>query len=193
VEMDGGYQVKGSTIKSKLAFVADRFGAAARDELTEPLRARGLLPILDGSWYPFDLYVEVLRAIADRFYGGDRARLEEIGAYSAEKALTTTYRAFATGKGFFDFLDRLALLHGQFYNLGEMRVERRDAERACDIVLTGAPTYPQEDVYIASGFYAGAGRYLGFTDVVVEIRREGAGVRFLVRGAGAGGREAPGA
>ncbi len=112
--------------------------------LKERFRDRdGLLPVLDSAMYPFAIYDEVNRAIAEEFYDGDLARLAEVGAYSARKVLTGVYRAFAAGKDFPGFLKRAAVLHERFYSHGEMLVDLDAGGRACQITLRGAPSYSE--------------------------------------------------
>ncbi len=177
--MESDYKVKGSSIRSKFDFVRERYGAAAERELRESFGRRpGLLPVLDSAWYPFSVYDELNRAIADRFYGGDLAKLEEVGAYSAGKVLTTVYKAFASGKDYAGFLQRAAILHERFYNRGRMIVAIGADRRSAEVHLAEAPTYSEADLYVAAGFYAGAGKLLGLEGVEYELRLEDDGAHF---------------
>ena len=100
-----GYQVKGSTINSKFAFVRSEFGATAEESIGEELESSTgeARPFLDSSWYPFATYVALLRLIARHHFGGDLSKLTAIGAGSARLTFAHTYRAFLTGD---DFLSR---------------------------------------------------------------------------------------
>ncbi len=180
--MSDDYRVKGSSIRSKFEFVNERFGEAAVRRLKERFRDRdGLLPVLDSAMYPFAIYDEVNRAIAEEFYDGDLARLAEVGAYSARKVLTGVYRAFAAGKDFPGFLKRAAVLHERFYSHGEMLVDLDAGGRACQITLRGAPTYSEADLYIAGGFYAGAAELLGTESLDWNLAWDSSGARFDLR------------
>lgn len=179
--MASDYRVKGSSIRSKFDFVRERFGEAAERRLKERFRDRDLLPVLDSAMYPFAVYDEVNRAIADEFYGGDLTRLAEVGRYSAQKVLTGVYRAFAAGKDFAGFLDRAAMLHERFYSEGTMKVAMDDGGKACHIVLSGAPTYSEADLQIAGGFYAGAAELLGVEALEWDLSRDERGARFDLR------------
>lgn len=166
------FSVKGSSISSKFDFVRESFGASAERELRENLRGTADLgTILDSSLYPFDLYDRILRAMADRFYDGDLSRLEEVGAYSAEKSLTTIYRAFTDGKDFLGFLSRIGLLHERFYTEGRMDVEVAENQQSARILLSGAPVYSDADLFVAGGFYIGAGRLLGLDSINYTLSR----------------------
>lgn len=155
------YMVKGISIRSKLEYVRDRFGAGAEEQMRSGLKGKSeLVPLLDSSWYPYTLYEEINRAIADRFHGGNVLALREVGAYSAEKALTSVYRSFARGT-LVDFLGRIGAVHDTYYNQGSMRTEMRPDGRSATVTMTGAASYSEAEAEIATGFLLGAARLLG--------------------------------
>ncbi|NNE20363.1 MAG: hypothetical protein HKN10_18005 [Myxococcales bacterium] len=177
--MSKTYQVKGSSISSKFDFVRERSGPDAENQL----RARfddedRLFPILDSAWYPFELYDRVNRAIAELLFGGDLKRLEEVGIFSAERVLRTVYKSFAQGKDYVAFLKRAAILHQRFYDAGKMEVVLGEDGHSAQVVHSGAPVYAEADLYIASGFYRGAGRELGLSDVRSKFRLTEDGAHF---------------
>ncbi len=172
------YQVKGSSLRSKIEYVRETFGEAEALALGQEFAADlGLAP-LESKWYPFEVFVRLLSVIADRYFGGDRSRLTEVGEFSARKSLSTTYAAFAQGGDFPSFLRRIATLHGRFYNLGVMVARPDAAGRSCTIVLSGAPFYPPEDLYVAQGFYLGAARFLGLGAVRGRMSQRAGTVTF---------------
>lgn len=176
------YQVKGSSITSKFQFVRERLGAPAERQLMDRLRDHeASFPILDSAWYPFALYDQTNRLIAELFFGGDLRRLEEVGTYSAEKVLRTVYKSFVKGKDYVGFLNRAAILHGRFYDAGKTEVFLGDDGGSAEIVHSGAPVYSEADLHIASGFYIGAGRAIGLSNVRSEFRLTGTGARFQLR------------
>ncbi len=173
------YQVKGSSLRTKFDFVKARFGeAAARDLATEFAADIGVVP-LDSKWYPFALFQRLLAAIVDRFFDGDTARLVEVGEDSASRSLSSTYSAFAL-RDFPQFLERIASLHSRFYNLGTMTVRRGAAATSCEIVLSGAPSYPLEDLLVAQGFYVGAAKHFGLANVRCSRRSDGRSATFTL-------------
>ncbi len=175
--MSEDYSVKGSSLTSKFEFVAERFGEAARTTLQRRFEDRtGLFPVLDSSWYPFSLYDEVIRVIADLFYGGQLARLTEVGAYSAGKVLTGVYRAYAQAKDFASFLERASTLHRRFYSHGEMRVAVAPAGDQASVHLCEAPAYSEADLHVAAGFYRGAAELFGLQSFAHHwaLREDGA-------------------
>lgn len=173
----GEIRVKGSSINSKLRFAREVFGTEAEKELAAFLARSGVHQVLDGSWYPFELFDALLRLVADNHYRGDLSRLMEIGTYSAERSLKTTYEVY-TLRDFAYFLERLGMLHGRFYSVGKLET-RLDAEsRSCRIRLHGAPYYSEPDLYVASGFYVGAAKVMGLSGVECSFRKTDSEVHF---------------
>ena len=162
-------QVKGSTIRSKLSFAREKLGADAESVLRQFLGDQGYRQILEGGWYPFELYDGLLRQMADHSWGGDLSQLAAVGEFSSEHALTTTYDVFAGRRDFIQFLQRLSALHGRFYSEGELSVELRGEPGRCRIILHGAAPYSEADMWIASGFYTGAARLMGLGDVQCQF------------------------
>ena len=57
------YKVKGSTIRSKFDYVEDHFGSEAKEKMIQEFKNRhgdSVFPILNSTWYSFDLYIETL-------------------------------------------------------------------------------------------------------------------------------------
>ena len=173
-------QVKGSTIRSKIAFVRERFGADAARELGDFLASKGHFQVLEGGWYDFDVYNDLLVHLAEEHYGGDLARLVEVGQYSAEVALTTTYDVFAGRGDFVQFLQRISVLHGRFYSRGELSVELSSEPGKCTLSLHGAAPYSEPDIQIARGFYTGAANLMGLKNVQGEFEIFPEKVQFQV-------------
>lgn len=166
------YLVKGSSLRTKFDFVRAHFGDdAARNLAVEFAAEIGVVP-LDSKWYPFDTFVRLLQAIVGRYFGGETERLLEVGEDSASRSLSSTYSAFAL-RDFPQFLERIASLHGRFYNQGSMAVRRANGGNSCEIVLSQAPSYPLEDLLVAQGFYVGAAKHFGLENV--RCRRSVAG------------------
>ncbi len=175
------YEIKGSSIRSKLAFVRDRFGEDAERQLAADLAAAGVKQVLEGSWYPFALYDLVLRRIAERHYGGDLAGLQDVGEFSARHSLAGTYRVYSDVGGFERLLQRLPSLHQRFYSRGRSVVDVQEGRGRCILELRDAPAYPETDLQVAAGFYKGSGEAMGCRNVSVHFTpREGA-VRFEIR------------
>jgi hypothetical protein len=178
--MSHAYQVKGSTINSKLAFVAERFGANARAELEKELADAGAPKFFDSGWYPYAQYCDLLRRIADNQYAGNITRLEEAGEYSAAKALETTYSAFAKRGDFIGFLNHISMLHKMFYSEGRTEVEVMAGGKSCEIRHRDKPEFAEEDLHVALGFYRGSARLHGINKMSGRYFSDALGVTFVL-------------
>ena len=172
------FRVKGSTIRSKLDFAAERLGPRAVHSLTLFLSELVPAQILEADWYPFASYDHLLHRMAAEYFEGDLERLQEIGDFSAHRALSTTYSAYAVRRDFFHFLERISALHERFYSLGRLRLVER-SDDGCVLQLEEVPVVSLADVQVARGFYRGAAQLLGRSQVVCEFEKvEGPGVCY---------------
>lgn len=188
---DGEYQVKGSSLTTKLGFVRERAGVEVEQSLRKELRSEGLFLILDSDWYPYRLFDRLNILVAEACLGGDLRRLTEVGRHSARKVLGSTYGVYSSGGSFESFLNKVASLHDRFYSHGEMRHRLGADGRSCTIYLEGAPEYSDSDLYVACGFYAGAAERFGLEGVEHRFERSGEGARLLLAWKGqSGGAEA---
>ena len=173
------YQVKGSSISSKLAYLLEAAGEAAEGEARLFLKEKDVTTVLEATWYPYQTYDALLVWMAQRHFGGQVDRLEKVGRFSAQKALTTTYSAFSRTGDFARFLEKMPVLHKRYYSHGQLVASLLlPGATHCEILLDGAPTYGDADLYIAAGFYAGAAELMGLKDVQATFTRERSRVRF---------------
>jgi len=166
------YMVKGSSIKSKFDFVKAVFKEEKFAKLKNELPAYNNITLLDTSWYPFQMYEDVNKKIADICYGGEISKLQEVGSFSAEQVLTSVYKSYMSGGDFLKFLKRISSLHERFYSAGKMEVIVDQNEKACKIVLSGAPFYTEADNNIALGFYVGSANLCGLKKVKGTITKK---------------------
>ncbi len=147
------YQVKGSTILSKFDFVEEQFGSEAINQLRSNFLEKGAFPIIHSNWYPFDLYVEVLEAIAELGYGGAVSELVAVGIYSAETALQESAESFIKVGGFPEFVRDIPRLHKLLYNQGIIEVSLGEGGTSCEIWHRAKPRYADADLHVAAGYY----------------------------------------
>ncbi|MDA8018700.1 MAG: hypothetical protein MPN21_14760 [Thermoanaerobaculia bacterium] len=182
----GKYWVKGSSINSKRTFLVDRLGEAAAESLDTFLSDHGAPQVLEASWYPFQLYDDVLRFVAREFLGGDLKRLRDVGRHSARQSLTGTYSVFVRPGGFRSFLERSAPFHGRYYSAGSLQlVGASGDDTSFELVQEGAPIYTEPDLEVACGFYCEAAEMMGLWNVTCEYEYTETGVRFLLRSSSA--------
>lgn len=175
-----GYMVKGSSLLSKIDFVRERFKSGAADKLAQDLAGwLGRVPLAT-QWYPFSIYEQLLKAIADRFFGGDLSRLREIGTFSAASALGGSYQAFST-KDFRKLVSRLTRLHSLFYTSGRLEVEFRPDGLGCEIRQFEVPRASAADDYLARGFYEACASTCGLVGVSTETLVRPGGSVFRLR------------
>lgn len=173
IESSEDFQVKGSSIRSKLYFAQQCLSPEVCSRLGRWLRGfANSEQILDANWYPFELYDGLLRTLAMEAYGGDLRRLEEVGIFSAEQALTTVYEVYAIQRDFPMFLRRISALHDRFYSRSKLELVG-SGEGFCEIQLSDVSVDFTADIHVASGFYIGAARLMGLDKVSCERRIEG--------------------
>jgi hypothetical protein len=148
-------KVKGSNIINRQAYVTDRFGRQAWQRVLAALGAEdaGLLSprILASAWYPFDIYNRVDETICKLFGNGSPGLCREMGADSACRALSGTYRVYMKD-GPTALLRRLAVLHRTFYDSGSMEVTPV-GDGHCVIRTAYAPRSTRTNCLVAQGFY----------------------------------------
>jgi len=174
--------VKGSTIESKFDFVEDNFGERARRDLQSEFEKSGAMPVYPAMWYPYGNYVNVLVAIARKFFNGDLRQLEKVGSYSARKSLESVYRSFvdSADKNFVEFLNRISILHKMFYSQGHLEVRLHEDGQGCDLWHRDKPEFHEADLYVASGFYKEAARMHGIKNIRSDYTIEGLDCHFVL-------------
>lgn len=175
------FLIKGSSLRTKLDFVAARFDADAVESLRLFLaRELGNRPILDADWYPFELYDRLLNHLAQAQFGGDISRLREVGQFSAEKALESTYQTYARGRSFEDFLHRLPLFHQRLYTVSRLVVQAFET-KGCTVDVVDMPIVSMADVHVSCGFFVGAARLLGYESAQGTAKPKLRRVRYSIR------------
>jgi predicted hydrocarbon binding protein len=161
-------KVKGGKISSKLAFVKEAHGQQAVDDLIASLPPDDqgqLRVVLEGSWYAFDLYERLIRAVCQIVGGGDEAIYTKLGYHSAERALKGTYKAFV-GKDPIDLVQRSVQMHKMRNDPAEMEV-LVDGPTSC-VVKVMQPKSTVEICRISKAFYEKAIELAGGRDVHVR-------------------------
>ena len=174
------YKVKGSSINSKIYFIKEKFSQSNAENLKNQFNDIISFPVLESSWYDYQVYIDILKKIAEMFYDSDIQKLKQVGVFSAKTVLNGVYKSFIQGKDFTKFLKKVSRLHSRFYSKGEMLVEISDNENKCEIILKGAPIYSEEDNYIAAGFYTGSAMACGLSEIICNIEPGNGFVRFIL-------------
>lgn len=181
VTSDDEFRIKGSSIATKLSFIAERYGSEHEASLREWLDDRGYRRILDASWYPFTLFEGLLFVIVERHYDGQVERIQEVGVDSAQRTLTSTYGAFIRGKAFGQFLALMPQLHPRIYSHGTVTPHVDEAACQARIALRDLPKYSDPDLFVSQGFFLGAAKLLGLPEARGSFARVEGGIDFSVR------------
>lgn len=163
--------VKGSAIVSTYNYIVKEHGETGWNKVLATLRKKEKNPLmrklLVGSWYPFDTYVALLRALDDIYGKGDNRLIFNLGKFSAEDGLSTIYRFFfKVGSPNF-IISRAAKIWSSYYSVGEMTIENNEKGMAT-IVLRDWPTPMKEHCDRVRGWITRAIEMSGGKDVKVK-------------------------
>lgn len=174
-------QVKGTVLKSRLAFVVDHFGEAGRERLLAGLSAAdrdALKIVLTVKWYPFELGQRLDDAIFRILGDGDPAFFERLGAASAQKNLTTLHQTFITKGDPHAFLAKAPVVYRLYYETGH-REYQRTGDREAVLTTHDAETFSAPDCLTVIGWHKRALEMCGCTGVAIveeECRATGGAV-----------------
>jgi hypothetical protein len=124
-QLEGG-RVKGGIPRAHLDYVKQRGGAAAAETVLAKLPktvADELRHVLATTWCPFRWLVLLDRAIEEAYRAQNPYVLRDLGRWSAQQNLSTTYRMFKRAD-IHEFFERSAALHSQFQDFGVEVYER---------------------------------------------------------------------
>ena len=174
-------QIKGSVIKSRLAFVEEHSGKAGVQKVLAALPdadRKTLASVITVKWYPLELGTRLDDAIVRVLGGGKPEFFERLGAASADKNLATVHKAIVTAGDPHAFLSRTPAIYSMYYEKG-----RRDYQKTGDksAVLTthDAEVFSIPDCLTIVGWHRRALEMCGATGVKVveeECRATGGDV-----------------
>lgn len=148
-------QIKGAILKSRLAFVKERFGEAGIRQVRASLPAEDqstLTSILTVRWYPFEVGKRLDDAIVTVCGNGDPAFFKQLGAASADKNLTTLHKSFVTPGDPHAFLGRARTIYALYYEVGRREYERT-GDRSGILTTYDADTFSVHDCQTVIGWY----------------------------------------
>ena len=174
-------QVKGSVLKSRLAFVEEHAGKPGLDRVLASLGEgdrKELAMVLTVKWYPFDLGKRLDDAIFQSLGGGDPAFFLKLGEASATKNLSTVHKGFLSPGDPHAFLAKAPMIYAMYYETGR-REYQRTGDRSGVLTTHEAQTFSAPDCLTVAGWYRKALEMCGATGVRVvesECRAKGAAV-----------------
>jgi uncharacterized protein (TIGR02265 family) len=148
-------QVKGSVLKSRLAFVEQHAGKDGVERVLASLSPEdraALRHLVAIQWCPFALGKRLDDAIVQVVGQGKTTFFERLGAASAETNLTTVHKAFLTPGDPHAFLAKAPQIYKLYYDTGRREYTRTGLREA---VLTtyDAETYSAPDCLTVVGWY----------------------------------------
>ena len=147
-----GCRIKGGMVRAHLEFVRQTKGEDAVSEVLKrlpPAVANEIHTALSATWVAFESLILLDRAIV-AFTGGT-VTMRDLGRFSAQQNLSTTYRAFQRAD-IHDFFRRSAALHAQFQDFGQEEYVPA-GERAGRIIYRDYRCFSAEYCESARGYY----------------------------------------
>lgn len=135
-------RVKGTKLKSKLAFVEERFGSEVLQEVLAALPEgdrESLRRLLDLGWYPIGIFDRLLAAIVQVPGEGDLEILDRMGRETAEYQAEHAYRVYFRGRDPRALLEAMVPMHSQINKPARMELVER-GERSLSLVVSEPPT-----------------------------------------------------
>lgn len=155
-------RIKGTKIKSKVAFVEKTYGSQALQGVLGRLTAddrKSLKSILDIGWYPIGLYDRLLEAIVAGAGAGDPEVLDRMGREAADYQAEHAYGAYFRRKDPRSLLESMIPMHSQINDPGEMQIVDR-GERRLSLIVAAPPT-TELACRVARAFYQRAVELVG--------------------------------
>ena len=165
-------KVKGTKIKSKLAFLEQEYGASIVERVLdsiEPGNRSSLSSVVDLGWYEISLFERLLGAIVDVVGKGHEQILERIGHHSAGNLSEHAYKVYYRSGDPETVLQKMVPIHTSLNDPGEMEVvKRRDRELS---VIVTEPRGSLLSCKVARAFYQRSVELCEVSGVVVEEPR----------------------
>jgi uncharacterized protein (TIGR02265 family) len=165
-------QVKGSVLKSRLAFVEQIAGKDGVERVLgtlSPGDRQALRDLVAVQWCPFELGRRLDDAIVTVLGHGKSQFFERLGAASAESNLATVHRAFITPGNPHGFLAKAPQIYRLYYDTGR-REYMKTGERSAQLTTFDAETFSAPDCLTVIGWHRKALEMCGVTrvDIVEE-------------------------
>ncbi len=162
-------KIKGNIIKSRIAFVKERFGDAGWEQVLAALPEgdrRQLLTPTNVGWYEFELGDRLDKAIVTVLGKGDTEIFREMGRASARENLGGVHSSFMQQRDPLKFMAKAPVIYRFYYATGERAWEPTGPTSGV-LVTTGSDTYSTADCATVMGWYEEALKMLGASGVAI--------------------------
>jgi uncharacterized protein (TIGR02265 family) len=148
-------KIKGSVVRSRLAFVEELAGRQGLEDVLGRLPADDrtvLSSLLATKWYPFELGRRLDDAIVQALGGGKEDFFLRLGEASAEKNLKTVHKDFLVQGDAHAFLARAPMVYSFYYERGR-REYRKEGPREALLTTHDAETFSAADCLTVVGWH----------------------------------------
>ena len=148
-------KIKGSVLKSRLAFVREQGGEEALARVLASLPPddqKALSSVMPVAWLPFEIGRRLDDAIVQVLGGGSLSYFERLGEASAEKNLGTVHAAFLAPGDPHAFLAKAPQIYRMYYQVGRRECEKV-GEREAVLTTHEAETFSKADCLTVIGWY----------------------------------------
>lgn len=174
-------QIKGSVVKSRLAFVEEHSGQDGVQRVLAALPEadrKALASVITVKWYPLELGTRLDDAIVRVLGDGKPEFFERLGAASADKNLTTVHKAFVTTGDPQAFLARTPAIYSMYYEKGR-REYQKTGDKSGVLTTYDAEVFSAPDCLTIVGWHRRALEMCGASKVRIaetECRARGGAV-----------------
>ena len=162
-------KIKGNIIKSRIAFVKERFGEAAWEKVLAALPEddrRQLMVPTNVGWYEFELGDRLDKAIVAVLGNGDTQIFREMGRASARENLGGVHSSFLNPRDPMKFMAKAPVIYRFYYATGERKWESTGPSSGL-LTTSGSDTFSTADCATVMGWYEEALSMLGAQDIAV--------------------------
>lgn len=148
-------KIKGSILKSRLAFVEQQFGREGLQKVMDSLDPEDqtqLQRVLPVAWLDFEIGKRLDDAIVRELGGGRVEVFERLGVASADENLTTVHSAFLAPGNPHAFLDKAPQIYRMYYQTGRREYEHT-GEKSGVLTTYEAETFSKPDCLTVIGWY----------------------------------------
>jgi len=166
--------VKGSALIPGHKYLLKHYGEAGMGKVLAKMdTAHATLmkeKLLASKWYPYQMFVSLLRATDDIFGRGDNTFLMDLGSLSAKEGLSSFYKFFIRAGKPKATLERLGKVWSSYFDFGTMSLQKSEEGHAV-LKLTDWSDPRKEFCWASMGWLKGAIELAGGQNVrVVETR-----------------------
>jgi hypothetical protein len=127
-------EVKGVALKNSFDWVVEQHGKESWKKIIEDIPKDSQQYISDGiifssEWYPFKVFIDINKAIINKYGNGNHKIIYEIAKNGAIKNMNSIYKIFMKIASPAYVTKKAAAIYSQFYTFGQMKVHTSEPTR----------------------------------------------------------------